>query len=105
MDFEEISKVLLDGLGPLQNYEFHFYNPIFWIFLFCLLILLLKIWDPKKAIQYCLLLAFVLLCTTEIQSRCIALFSSPGNLFDTAVIKLISITVVMLLSMFYFFLP
>lgn len=103
-DFELFRQWFLFYLKPLENFEFYFFNPLFWIILFLLFLLLLRVWQAKKSFQFCLLLAFILLCTTEIESRSAALFSSSELLFDAAIIKLVSIFVIIMLLMFYIFL-
>lgn len=102
--FEALRKIFMFYLNPLKNLEFTFLNPLFWAFLFLLFIMLCRIWEAKKSIHFCLLLAFILLCTTEIESRVVALFSAPDQSIDTTLIKFISIFLVTLLFIFYVFL-
>jgi len=101
---EALKQNLLPYLKPLANYEFTFFNPLLWIFLLLLFLVLLLIWETKKAFHFCLLLAFILLCTTEIESRFVSVFSAPGQLFDASVLRLISLLVVLLMFLFYAFL-
>ena len=103
LDFEAFRQRFLFYLKPLENFEFSFFNPIFWLSLLLLLLILLQIWPAKKSFHFCLLLAFILLCTTEIESRFVASFPT-NQLFDAVTIKLISSFAVMLLFLLYVFL-
>lgn len=102
--FEALKQNFLPYFKPLANYEFTFFNPLFWIFLLLLFLVLLLIWETKKSFQFCLLLAFILLCTTEIESRFVSVFSASGQLFDVSVLRLISLLVVLFMFLFYAFL-
>lgn len=103
LDFEAFRQRFLFYLKPLANFEFSFFNPIFWICLLLIFLILLQIWPVKKSFHFCLLLAFILLCTTKIESRFVASFPT-NQLFDATTIKLISSAAVMLLLLFYIFL-
>jgi len=103
LDFWVFWKRFLFYLKPLENFEFSFSNPLFWILWLLLLLILLRKWETKKAVYFCSLVAFILLCTTYMQSRFVTLFPGPNPFFDTNIIKLISAIVVVLLFLFYVF--
>ncbi len=103
MDRERIMTAMLTYLAPLKNYEFTFFNPMFWLVLVCIFLLYLKFWQLKKSFSFSLFLAFMLLSTTEIQARVTSLLAPAGEPFDTTIIKFISLIIVSFFYLIYVF--
>jgi hypothetical protein len=102
---EALKQSFLFYLKPLGNFEFTFFNPLFWIFLLLLFTILLQRWEVKKAFYFCLLVVFILLCSTAIESRLITFFSTPGQSLDTSLLRMISAFLVICVFLLYMFLP
>jgi hypothetical protein len=103
-DFKLFWPNFLFYLDSLANYEFYLFNPLFWIALCLLLLILIRRWDTKKAFSFCVVIAIILLGTTQIESRYLALFHEPNQFFDSTVIKLISAFVTAMVLLLYIFL-
>ena len=102
-DFEAAQEMFWSCFEPLQNFEFSFYNPLLWIILVALFLVLTKIWNSKKSFYFCLMLTFILLATTEIESRAAELFSIPGQSLETSLIKFISLALITIIFLSYAF--
>ena len=103
MHLGQIKATLSSYFEPLANYHFDFFNPFFWLTVVFIFLLFLKFWELKKSFFFSLFLTFMLLTTTEIENRLIMFFASAGESFDTAVIKLISISIVSFFYLMYVF--
>lgn len=87
----------------IQNFNFHFNNPVFWVF-FMVLFLFLEIarsWSPGKAFFFCASIAFTLLGATWIEKPMTNFFTIHGYArgFDPFILKMacfviISVTVI-----------
>lgn len=101
-DFNSFTKKLWPYLNELKNFHFSLSNPLLWV-IFCVSFLLLsRQWGTKKAFSFCLIITVVLLATTLLENY-IPSASGAAELFDFTIIKLISIFVISLITIYYFF--
>ncbi len=63
-----LERAIRSYLNSLQNFQFYYLNPLFWIFFLFLFLILLRSWRPKKSLSFCLSLAIVLLLETKIEN-------------------------------------
>ncbi|MFH1457825.1 MAG: hypothetical protein ABIG31_01505 [Candidatus Omnitrophota bacterium] len=98
-------KIVFDyGWKSLQNFEFHFFNPLFWCIIFLLFIVLYRFWVAKHAFSFSLMTALILLFVTEIEYRFSIVFARSGEVFDSSVIRLVALTFLAIIFLVYTFL-
>lgn len=95
---------LSSHLKSLQNFDFSFFNPLFWIFLLILFLVLLRFWETKKSFSFCFTIGVVLLATTEMERYVTDLFTRPGETLDLFVIRISSLLLISVISLYYLFL-
>jgi hypothetical protein len=97
--------VLRAGLQPhlesLKNLIFSYQNPLFWVFLFLIFLILMKPWGTRKAFLFSLILAAVLLATTALEQRVVGTMIKPGDTFDPTIIRIVS-GIVIAFTVLYF---
>ncbi|MBM3245793.1 MAG: hypothetical protein FJZ13_00480 [Candidatus Omnitrophica bacterium] len=98
---QELQKALMPYLNSLQNFNFSYLNPLFWVFLLLLFLILLKIWQARKAFSFCAILAVILLATTKIEEVVARAVTEAGGVFDPLVIRIVSIAVIMGIALYY----
>ena len=102
IDFVTLKKILLSYLNSLKQFHFDFLNPLFWIFLFVLFLILARLWYTKKSFSFCLIIAIILLATTKLENLIKNFFFKSGESFDTTIIRALSALFILLISMYYF---
>ncbi len=103
-DYKEFLMVLFSYAKPLLKYRFHFYNPLFWVLILLLMLVLLQKWAFKKSFYFCSLLSIILLLTTRIEWYLLHMPVGSGSVIDATVVKLLSLVVVTILSLIFIFL-
>lgn len=101
---ETLKEILLFNLKSLENFEFTFFNPLFWAIIFILFFVLQKRWGIKNAFTFSAITAVILLLTTELEGAIVVTLSAAGEPFDSGIIRLISLTVISFLFLVYAFL-
>jgi len=104
IDFEAIKSSLSSGLETLQNFHFTVSNPVFWIVLFFLFILLLRFWEHRKAFSYVIVLALILLATTQTEKLIGSAVGKYGETFDPILIRAVAGALLVLITLYYLFL-
>jgi hypothetical protein len=102
-ELEALKTVFMSGYRSLQNFEFNFFNPLFWAIIFLLFLILWKFWSGKRAFSFSFMTALILLSITEIEFRFSALFSKAGETFDSSIIRLLGLAAIALIFLFYTF--
>lgn len=67
IDFTALSQAYSVYLQKLGNFEFTVSNPLLWIFLVIIFLILAMLWTGKKAGSFCLVVTGLLLGTTWIE--------------------------------------
>ncbi len=105
MDINTYFDALKMGLKPyfesLKSFQFSYFNPLFWVFLFLLFLILLRVWEIKKSFSYCVILSLVLLATTELESYLIDIWSKSGEIFDPSPIRILAFFIIVIISIYY----
>jgi CHASE2 domain-containing sensor protein len=73
------------------DFQFTYNNTLFWAILVLLCMLLIERWGFRRSIFFTLILAVILLMTTEVISWCTVLLFDPYNPFDPTIIKFIAV--------------
>jgi len=86
-----------DYFKELESWNFSYLNPLFWIFLILLFLLLLYFWAPKKSFSFCFALGIILLLSTKIDNLI------SGALFGYPTVKMITIYLLIFVVMYFIF--
>lgn len=92
----------LSYFNELKNFHFSLFNPLFWVIFMLSFLLLSRQWGRRKALSFCSIITVVLLATTML-GRYLPNAPGPFEFFDFTVLRLISIFVIILISIYYFF--
>jgi len=102
-DFDAIRRIFLYHLYRLGNFHFTFTNPVFWLFLLLLFLTLLTFWRLKKALSFSLIVALILLGATKFENFLGNIFTGSGESFDPTMVRLLSITFIAFIFIYYAF--
>jgi cation transport ATPase len=78
-------------------------NPVFWLFMALLFLILLKIWVAKKAFIFTVLIAIILLLTTLAEERFIHLLSPTNESLNLWLVRFMAVVIVACLSFLFLF--
>jgi len=104
----EVSKAaFLPYFKDIQNFNFYFHNPVFWVF-FMILFLMLEIgrsWSPGKAFFFCTSIAFTLLGSKWIEKPMTDLFTIKGYPagFDPFILRVAAFVVISVITIYFVF--
>lgn len=104
MDLEVIKTGFRLNLESLNKFEFNFFNPVFWLFMFILFLILRRNWMAKDAFTFCSMVSMILLLTTEFEGRIAAAVATGVGEPDVEIVRLVSLTVIAILFLAYTFL-
>jgi len=102
-EMETLKTIFSPYYQSLKNFQFLFYNPLFWVFLLILFFILLRFWESGKAFSFCLIIAGVLLGLTRLESFLTTLLAKHGASFDPLPLRILSIVIIVVVSVCYFF--
>ena len=100
--FNTFKKNISPCLDSLRNLNFSYLNPLFWIFLLLLFLILLKFWKAKKSFSFCLILAIILLATTKLENVTANIVAKFQGEFDPIIIRALSGIIIVFVSLYYF---
>lgn len=98
--FNALKMSIAPYFKELKNYHFSLFNPLFWVFLLILFLILSGRWGRRKSTSFCFLVGAVLLVTTAIANR-MANILSKSKIFDFDVLRMISLSVIALIAIYY----
>jgi len=98
----EFYKQIEPDIQDIQNLRFYFSNPVFGLLIIVSFFMLYRIWGAKKSFSYCLLVSSILYLTTKITNQ-ISLYIDGSGISYADIIKFISIFIITLISIYYFF--
>jgi hypothetical protein len=96
-------KMYFAYLESLRNFQFSIANPVFWVFLVILFLILLRFWLPKKSFSFCLIVAIVLLGETQAENYLTGLLAKSQETMDLTIIKVISLLIIFVTFIYYAF--
>ena len=104
---EVLKTSFLPYIKDIQNYNFYFQNPVFWVF-FMVLFLMLEIgwsWSPGKAFSFCTIVAFILLGSKWIEKPMTDLFTIHGYStgFDPFILKMAAFVIIAIITIYFVF--
>ncbi|MDP2923861.1 MAG: hypothetical protein Q8O30_09135 [Candidatus Omnitrophota bacterium] len=103
IDIGALKANFLPYLNSLGHFRFSFLNPLFWIFLLVLFLMLLRFWYARKSFSFCLIVAIILLATTGLEDFIAGILAKNGEGFDPVIIRVLSLIVISIISLYYFF--
>ncbi len=103
IDIGALKAIFLPYLNSLGHFRFSFLNPLFWIFLLVLFLMLLRFWYARKSFSFCLIVAIILLVTTRLEDFMVSILAKNGEGFDPLIIRVLSIVAILIISLYYFF--
>ena len=101
--FDTLRAGFLYHLDSLKNFQFTPLNPVFWLFLLLLFLILLRFWLVKKSFSFCLIVAIVLLATTKLEDFLVNKLAKSVEIFDPKIIRLFPIVVISFVFLYYAF--
>ena len=101
--FDTLRATFLYHLDSLKHFHFSGLNPVFWLFLLLLFLILLRFWEIKKAFPFCSIVAIVLLATTKLENFIADMFAKSGEIFDPRIIRLLPIVIIPFIILYYAF--
>ena len=101
--FDTLRASFLYHLDSLKNFQFTPLNPVFWMFLLLLFLILLRFWLPRKSFSFCLIVAIVLLATTKLEDFLVNKLTKSIEIFDPRIIRLLPIMAISLVFLYYSF--
>jgi len=100
---DDFKTVFITNLNALKDFNFTISNPVFWLFVFVLFVILIKMWDIRKAFSFSALVVMILVFSTEIEKYLGGVFNQPGEFFDPLLIRFIAMALISILALLYFF--
>jgi hypothetical protein len=102
-----LKATFLPYFKDIQNFNFYFHNPIFWVF-FMTLFLFLEIgrsWSPEKAFFFCTSIAFTLLGIKWIEKPMADFFTVQGypSGFDPFILKIAALVIISVTVIYFVF--
>lgn len=88
-------------VNELAKFNFSVSNPVFWLFFCVLFLLLLKLWDIRKAFSFCVVVALILFVATKAQAHASRFFSQAGESFDGVLIKIATMVLIAIVILYY----
>lgn len=101
-DFNTLKTTILPYLKELRNFHFSLFNPLFWVFLLILFLILSRAWEYRKSFSYCSILAILLLAMTMLENS-LAATLAKSEVFDATVLRIITIFVILMVTLYYLF--
>ena len=92
---------LLPYLNSLLNFEFYLSNPLFWLFLLILALVLKGIWPERKSLYFCLAVGVVLLAVTKVEVFLADTFIEAQAAFDPTLIRVLAAILIAAIFLFY----
>lgn len=103
IDLNTLRPVFLPYINSLRDFHFSYRNPVFWLFLLIVCLILLRFWQPKKTISFCLTIAVILLAATKIERIMAQALARQGGVFDPFIIRIMLFIVVSIVGIYFVF--
>lgn len=93
--------IFLARLRELQQFQFYFSNPVFWLCVLIVFLVLLRFWHVKKSFSFSVLAAAILLVTTQVEHLVVDFVRQHGETFDPIIIRVLSVFAIIILFVYY----
>jgi len=104
IDFEALKAVILSNLDSLYRFNFSIVNPLFWLGILILYLILRRFWEAKRALTFLFILAAILLLSTQLEARFDSFMISSGEHFEPGLVRLFSLVIIVILFLVFTFL-
>lgn len=101
IDIEALKKYLLPHLEELKDFEFSYLNPLFWVSLFVIFLILSRFWgERRKAFSFSVISGLILLGMTKTEVYFSTLF---GDSLVPFLVRMISLFIASIVFLYYVF--
>lgn len=102
MDFNA-SQLLGQYVEKISQYQFTVNNPVFWLMLIVIALVLMRFWDLRKSFSFSIAIGAILLVTTKIEKAILEASSRANEFFDPVIIRILSVIAITLVILYYIF--
>tara|TARA_B100000315_G_C14564723_1_gene582332 strand:- start:1085 stop:1417 length:333 start_codon:yes stop_codon:yes gene_type:complete len=103
MGSQSLGDLFKHYLNPLADFQFTLNNPVFWLLLFILFLCLLRFWDIKKSLSFCLVSGSILLAATKVEEIFGNTIKASGEPFDPLIVRLVAMIFIAIVVLYYCF--
>jgi len=96
-----LKETFFTHLDSLKDFNFSFLNPVFWLLIFVLFLVLLKFWQTRKAFSFSLLTAAILLASTQIEIYLKGKLTPVAGQVDPFLFRLLTLFLIFV-TLFYY---
>ncbi|NQV03896.1 MAG: hypothetical protein HQ532_00195 [Candidatus Omnitrophica bacterium] len=101
IDLVALKESFIPYLDSLKGFHFSFLNPLFWIFLFILLLILRVFWYLEKSFYFCAMLAIILLTASKVENcMTIGIFGEDLTLL---LVRIVALFLILMMFLYYAF--
>ena len=93
--------MLARNLQSLKNFDFSFRNPLFWLLILVMFLILLKFWQGKKAVSFSLIIASILLLATQLETLFKGHLTAVAGDMGPFVVRLLSLFLIFVILLYY----
>lgn len=104
IDFQAIREAYFVDMERLKNFQFSIDNPLFWILIAILLLVLFRFWDFKKAFSFSLIVAVILLALPKLEAYVIERILAPDEMFEPLAVRIPCFLFISFIFIYYAFL-
>ena len=101
IDLQALKEALIPYLDSLKSFNFSYLNPLFWVFIFVLFLILLRFWQAKKSFSFCLITSIILLASTKLEGFLANKLTTSIETFDPLLIRIISCFIIVIIGLYY----
>ena len=103
IDIKEIKTILGPYLESLQHFQFSVFNPLFWVSMLALFLILWRLWDIKKSFSFSWVVAIILLATSYAEGFIAGLIIKHGGTFEPFLFRIIPVFLIGFMLIYYIF--
>jgi hypothetical protein len=103
VDIKEIKTILGSHLENLQHFKLSVFNPLFWISILVLFLILWRLWDIKKSFSFSWVIATILLVSSYAEGFIAGLIIKYGGTFDPFFFRIIPVVIICFILLYYIF--
>ena len=101
LNFSLLKDTLSPHINSLKDFHFSFLNPVFWLLIIVLFLILLRFWQTKKAFSFSLLTAAILLASTQIEIYLQGKLTPITGQVDPFLIRLLTVFLIFVVLFYY----
>jgi hypothetical protein len=99
---QSLQEIFSPHLQSLAGFQFTIRNPAFWILFFVLFLVMLKFWNPRKSLYFCLVIAGILLLTTHLEHIFREALLRNGEAYDPFFLRMVAVFFIAIVAVYFF---